>query len=50
MTPLHVGDGMVISVHNNSLEGAGVPTGTDLGESRLCSLYRRLSRLVADGF
>lgn len=37
---------MVIYVHKNSLEEALVPTGTDHGKIKPCSVYRRLSKLV----
>lgn len=47
MARLHICNGMVIYVHNNSLEVAWVPTGTDQGKIKPCSVYRRLSKLVA---
>lgn len=47
MARLHIYNGMVIYVHNNSLEVAGVPTGTDQGKITPCSVYRRLSKSVA---
>lgn len=50
MTHRRVCNGMVIYVHNNSLEVASVPTGPDQGEIKPCSGYRRLSKLVADRF
>lgn len=48
MTRLHSRSGVVIYVHENSLEVAWVPTGADQGEIKSCSAYRRLSKVVAD--
>lgn len=50
MTHRCICNGMVIYVHNNSLEVASVPTGTDQGKIKPCSVYSRLSKSVADCF
>lgn len=42
----HICNGTVIHVHNNSLEVAWVPTGTDQGKIKPCLVHRRLSELV----
>lgn len=50
MTRLHPCNGMVIYVPVSRLEVSWVPTGTDQGKIKPGSVYRRLSRSVADHF